>query len=106
MLLFSNYGVFLIFTFLIKNHRYGHGDDKQKTFAIIIYIFHVLYALALVGALIPGLWPKCSNEVMYRKIFIHDYFMNLILFVAYMFYYLFGVDFLLALVGVVFHFKK
>jgi len=60
MLLFSNYGVFLIFTFLIKNHRYGHGDDKQKNFSILIYIFHALYFVALVFGLLPTYGARCS----------------------------------------------
>ncbi|CDW77998.1 UNKNOWN [Stylonychia lemnae] len=90
MLWFSNYAVFLMFTFLIKNHRYGHGADKQKGFTVLVYIFHVLYASAFVGAFIPGYGAACSADISY----------------PYVFHHLIGIDFLLAIVGVVFYVKK
>lgn len=61
MLLFSNYGVFLIFTFKAQNPDLGRDSQTQKRFKIVFYFFHVLFALAFIAAFIPGLAPECSS---------------------------------------------
>eukprot|EP00347_Sterkiella_histriomuscorum_P011086 403373806 len=89
MLVASNYAVFLIFTFLVKNPRLGHGQHKQKLFSIVFYVIHALYASVFFMAFIPGLGASCTQTVVY----------------PFAFYYMYGVDMLVTIVGLVFYFN-
>ena len=68
MMLASSYGVFLTFSYLVKNQEVGGDQELVARFKPIEIVFHTSYMILLIIGFVPEIGAECQANRTYRNI--------------------------------------